>query len=1745
MNIPNFSSKASKLLCGAVLFLLFTTSRVNAQGFIAASTFLGANGSEQQAQMYVENGFTYIVGQTFLGSGINLFPKTVGGAASGQWDMTVTKLDSSGNIVWSRFLGGSNIEFCSRIMVSNGSLFIVGNTTSTDYPVTDGSTFSGVVNNGFFTRLNASTGDIQFSTLYGQGSAYDLDVTDGYLYVVGYKYINALKANDILIVKYDVATSALVYNKTYGGSGTDAYQNQFYGRNFKVVNNDLFIVFNTFSTNFPVTDGSSRKGPGDMVYAKINAATGNIIFATYFGGTSSGIDFLVDLRVDNNGVYIFGITEDNDFPVTDGSVYGGAPDDAFLIKFNATTNQVMYSKYIGGDQFDEGMTMEVQNNVVYLLTNSNSFSNFPITTGYAYAQGGGDLAVTKLDGSTGKVTWSTFITASISAEQGVQMKVVNGEIYLTAITYSNNYPVTNGSVRTGGGGSDETVLTKIGANNNICYSTFLGSSGTDYPVGIFVEGDYAYISGLTASASFPVTNSTSRSGGYDYYWTKFNLNPTITPGPDNVSPATQTVCKNGLAAPLTAPAITFPSSNMPLIYRSGVPNTQNPIDLRYQWQTGNPLSGVWTNIPGAVELTYSPQVGLTDQYYRRNTYASLCSNTIPVSTSSVAAVLVNANTAPTVNAGGVINTCAGVPVTLGGAPAATANGGASIVSYAWTPSAAVFTPSAAVANPSVTPASTTIYTLRVTDNNGCAQIAQALVNAYSANAGPDVSSCNSQVVRIGTTPIAGLPGVTYSWSSVAGDPVSTLSCTSCAQADVSGLTQVSTFRLTLTVPVTSGGTCTSTDDVVVSPVGGPVSSFGAPDVTICSGGSSSIGNAVEPGFTYTWSPGNYLSANTTTPTTFQPGNFDQFNPNPFIYYLTAAKNGCIFVDSVYAYVLKADAGLDGCGPKMVGIPNPTPSINATYSWTKITAGAGTSNFTGATNLPQVPVSACTVATVFELTVSYNGTKCTDQVTISPCGCVNPDIKIKAPNGCASYSINAGDVVLTASAAAPSIFTWSTTGGVTLSAYSGVTVSLTNNASGDVTVTATSTLDPSSACTYTIPVNGPAWSLPTFKAFDTTICPLTPVNIGQAPVAGYTYAWDGLASSLSPNSTVSNPVATVNSTASFMVLVTDIGSGCIFRDTATLTVIGFPPNIAGNAVSFCGVSTSVQLGLPAIPGMTYIWTPATTYAPNNTAANPTVTVATTTKFFVTATNTVTGCSKTDSVLIAVKPPVAPFSFSDQSYCPAVVGSIPLPAGPAAMAAYSWSPATLVISPASNGPVATTLAARPQTATTYTLTVTNASGCTGSGTVNFIPSTTVPDAGSNRVICKNSTTQIGGAAEAGATYAWSGPAAANLSSTAISNPVFTPTANGSFLFTVTKTNASGCVTTAQVTVVVVDFILSAITSPTVCENTCIQIGTFTQPGVQYFWSPSTGLSNSGISNPMACVTTTSMAYTLTAIGVNGCVASQTVIVGVNPTPSPTVSIPTLNTCLGSSTSSFQPTVSPAGSYNFLWSPANGTLSSIYDQYPSVTPVRLGTSTYTLNVSNTLTGCASNARATLNTFYCNVLSIPVRLRATLLQSDVTIQWNIQTQASLQYYEVERSTDGVHYFVIEKIPVARVKLYTIYDHAPEEGYNFYRLKFTDIEGRYGYSGIEKVHLAKITSLTVYPNPAGQYINLGVTGNMVNKPAQLMLIAADGRIVLQKRISLLNRTERVEISNVLSGKYYLRIASASSVTIKEITVIK
>ena len=130
------------------------------------------------------SGFAYITGATMsAGSKVN-YPVTQGEfqTKGNYWtyDTVVTKFDPSASgstsIVWSTYLGGSGDELGKGIAVnSTGQVFIVGQTYSTDFPVTNGAfeqTLPSTNGAGFVTALDSSGAALLYSTYLG-GSVLD------------------------------------------------------------------------------------------------------------------------------------------------------------------------------------------------------------------------------------------------------------------------------------------------------------------------------------------------------------------------------------------------------------------------------------------------------------------------------------------------------------------------------------------------------------------------------------------------------------------------------------------------------------------------------------------------------------------------------------------------------------------------------------------------------------------------------------------------------------------------------------------------------------------------------------------------------------------------------------------------------------------------------------------------------------------------------------------------------------------------------------------------------------------------------------------------------------------------------------------------------------------------------------------------------------------------------------------------------------------------------------------------------------------------------------------------------------------------------------------------------------------------------------------------------------------------------------------------------------------------------------
>ncbi|MEO6550777.1 MAG: T9SS type A sorting domain-containing protein [Ferruginibacter sp.] len=153
-------------------------------------------------------------------------------------------------------------------------------------------------------------------------------------------------------------------------------------------------------------------------------------------------------------------------------------------------------------------------------------------------------------------------------------------------------------------------------------------------------------------------------------------------------------------------------------------------------------------------------------------------------------------------------------------------------------------------------------------------------------------------------------------------------------------------------------------------------------------------------------------------------------------------------------------------------------------------------------------------------------------------------------------------------------------------------------------------------------------------------------------------------------------------------------------------------------------------------------------------------------------------------------------------------------------------------------------------------------------------------------------------------------------------------------------------------------------------------------------------------------------------------------------------------------------------------------------------------------------------------------------------TVNWSSANESNLNFYQVQASIDGI---VFKDLPNGNITAknsastvsYNFTDNEPANGYNYYRLKITERSGLITYSAIALVKNIQrgITNLTLYPNPAIDYIQIE-TKSFLNKKAAVSIIGATG-VILQNGTHNFNSQGIlvVDVRKLPAGKYFLKIA--------------
>ena len=294
---------------------------------------------------------------------------------------------------------------------------------------------------------------------------------------------------------------------------------------------NIYLTGDTKSSNYPVPNAmdDSLSGSGyDMVVTKMAASGKSLIYSTYLGGSDwdSGSSIAVDA---NGAAYIAGWTKSRDFPVFKAfdPSFNGNYDGVFL-KLNPEGDALAFSSYLGASNpsASEGcnaVRIDGQGNI--FITGNTEGPGFPVKAGYDMTyNGGGDVYVAKFAASGRSLVYSTFLGGTGQDYPSGMAVDAQGAVYVTGFTTSRDFPKKNSYKKTINGSNDAFVARLDPGGTALVYSTVFGGSDRDRPSDVQIDAKgYAYVTGVTESADFPVQNAfdTSYAGGEgDVFLTK-------------------------------------------------------------------------------------------------------------------------------------------------------------------------------------------------------------------------------------------------------------------------------------------------------------------------------------------------------------------------------------------------------------------------------------------------------------------------------------------------------------------------------------------------------------------------------------------------------------------------------------------------------------------------------------------------------------------------------------------------------------------------------------------------------------------------------------------------------------------------------------------------------------------------------------------------------------------------------------------------------------------------------------------------------------------------------------------------------------------------------------------------------------------------------------------------------------------------------------------------------------------------
>ncbi|MGN6616242.1 MAG: PKD domain-containing protein [Ilyomonas sp.] len=1081
-------------------------------------------------------------------------------------------------------------------------------------------------------------------------------------------------------------------------------------------------------------------------------------------------------------------------------------------------------------------------------------------------------------------------TFSWSGSAGINFDSTNSQITTATssaggtFTYSINILDSNGC-----GASASTVVT---VTNNVAPTVTASVSKTQ-----ICEGTSVTLSSTISGGKAPInsvwegSNITDEKKGTAFPTETGNYTITVTDKNNCIVKAyTPVVTVN------PAPQVTMDASDGMLCYNQSLSLISSPtggtLPYSYLW-TGTSNSKI-TGSTTTQNTTAKPTQKGKYTYTIKVTDAKGCSATasqqinVTISNSRPPAVTI---TSPTSQSSICSNIKTGVDLK------ATASG-ALLYTYLWEGSGVT---SATSQNTTAYPTETGAYTVSVKDVvSGC--IGTATTPVITINPAPSVSIsstlpnlCITQFTVGLTSDVTGGTGdYSYFWSSTYGGGLGA------ANMQSTTATPPSNGTYTYTVKVTDSKGCSDTDSKTVAKSSNPLPVIsnikpGSSFLT-CANSNISLGATVANGtapYTYAWD-GPGLSSPSSLTTTATPGVTGSYS-----YQLSVTdKNGCMVSANTAtltvnpALTLNAYAGSNivcsGGSLNLFAVPGGGSGIYTSYLWT----GSGLDQI-NVQNTSAVPTKTGSYSV--SVTDSKGCVTSASTPGISLAAALSVTTSISKTQLCFNETLNLGSEVKGGSGAGTYTYSW------TGSTGSGLTNPDIPTTTANPTVTSSYALlvidkngCTATSSTPTVTLN-PAINI-TASADASFVCNAEAVNLSSVLSGGSgdftSFAWTGSGIN---NVNTQNTSASPTASGSFSVTVKD-DNNC--AATATTNIVSVNPaiNLTASAEKpFVCSAESLKL-LSTVTGgtgiLTYSWSGSGVGVTNtqNTTATPVENGN-----YSLLVKDAKGCTATASTsVVEVNAPLVVTATSNKTFvCYAQPVNLNSTAngGSGLIQKYLWTGSGVNVNNRQN------ITATSVQTGSYTVTITDSKGCTGTATTATVvtnPAIKVNATSDKTVVCINPpstinlTTDVTGGSGSYVSYVWSG-SGLNLAGKSTKTTTAIPTVGG--VYTVNVTDDKGCTASGStvpisVTVLEPQINLNCNTAQGYAQVTEVS-GT---PNISYLWSTTSGGTfspNNTVPNPKIIYYGQ---YSIKVTDQNSCIGTSSVI--FNSTSCTLLSVTLLN-------------------------------------------------------------------------------------------------------------------------------------------------------------------------------------------------------------------------------------------------------------